>query len=321
VPLTLLRLRAAHRVAVVELGMNHPGEIAYLAGIAQPTVALVNNAQREHLEFMATVEAVARENGSVLAALPGNGVAVFPAGDAYTPLWAALAGPRCCLAFWRRCARRHPFGCVGQWRRGTGRWRVPRPPARCTLPAYRRPPQRAQCAGRHRLRAGRRARRWPPSRAGWRPSSRSRAARAPGVCGCGAAPHLVDDTYNANPDSVRAAIDVLAELPARACWCWATWARWATRGRQFHAEVATTRASAASSTCSRWASRPPPWHAAGATSTTSSRCSRLCGRLLPRVASVLVKGSRFMRMERVVEVLTAASQEEQDNKKEAAHAA
>jgi UDP-N-acetylmuramoyl-tripeptide--D-alanyl-D-alanine ligase len=68
VPLTLLRLRASHRVAVVELGMNHPGEIAYLAAIAQPTVALVNNAQREHLEFMATVEAVARENGIGLRA-------------------------------------------------------------------------------------------------------------------------------------------------------------------------------------------------------------------------------------------------------------
>ncbi|MBS0467771.1 MAG: UDP-N-acetylmuramoylalanyl-D-glutamyl-2, 6-diaminopimelate--D-alanyl-D-alanine ligase, partial [Proteobacteria bacterium] len=64
-PLTLLRLRAAHGAAVVELGMNHPGEIAYLAHITRPTVALVNNAQREHLEFMHTVEAVARENGSV----------------------------------------------------------------------------------------------------------------------------------------------------------------------------------------------------------------------------------------------------------------
>ena len=59
-PLTLLRLRPSTQVAVVELGMNHPGEIAYLAGIAEPTVALVNNAQREHQEFMASVEAVAR---------------------------------------------------------------------------------------------------------------------------------------------------------------------------------------------------------------------------------------------------------------------
>jgi UDP-N-acetylmuramoyl-tripeptide--D-alanyl-D-alanine ligase len=79
VPLTLLRLRASHRIAVVELGMNHPGEIAYLAAMAQPTVALVNNAQREHLEFMHTVDAVAAENGAVLQALGPQGCAVFPA--------------------------------------------------------------------------------------------------------------------------------------------------------------------------------------------------------------------------------------------------
>jgi UDP-N-acetylmuramoyl-tripeptide--D-alanyl-D-alanine ligase len=72
VPLTVLQLRATHRAAVVELGMNHPGEIAVLARIAQPTVALVNNAQREHQEFMGTVEAVARENGAAIEALPAR---------------------------------------------------------------------------------------------------------------------------------------------------------------------------------------------------------------------------------------------------------
>ena len=87
VPLTLLRLTADHTIGVVELGMNHPGEIAYLADIAGPTVALVNNAQREHLEFMGTVEAVAHENGSVIEALDLQGVAVFPADDAYTAVW------------------------------------------------------------------------------------------------------------------------------------------------------------------------------------------------------------------------------------------
>ena len=82
-----------HRAAVVELGMNHPGEIARLAAIAQPTVALVNNAQREHQEFMASVEAVARENGAVIEALAADGVAVFPADDEYAPIWRA-AGRR-----------------------------------------------------------------------------------------------------------------------------------------------------------------------------------------------------------------------------------
>ena len=98
-PLTLLRLRAGHRVGVVELGMNHPGEIGYLAHIAMPTVALVNNAQREHQEFMASVAAVAQENASVFGALPADGCAVFPAGDAFTPLWTRLAGGRKCLTF------------------------------------------------------------------------------------------------------------------------------------------------------------------------------------------------------------------------------
>ncbi|MBP8190681.1 MAG: UDP-N-acetylmuramoylalanyl-D-glutamyl-2, 6-diaminopimelate--D-alanyl-D-alanine ligase, partial [Aquabacterium sp.] len=92
VPLTLLRLReGVHHCAVVELGMNHPGEIADLAALAAPTVALVNNAQREHQEFMHTVEAVARENGAVLQALSRDGVAVFPADDEYTPVWRELA--------------------------------------------------------------------------------------------------------------------------------------------------------------------------------------------------------------------------------------
>ena len=94
VPLTVLRLRAHHRIAVVELGMNHPGEIEALAAIAQPTVALVNNAQREHLEFMQTVQAVAEENGSVIGSLAASGTAVFPADDDFTALWADLAAPR-----------------------------------------------------------------------------------------------------------------------------------------------------------------------------------------------------------------------------------
>ena len=99
VPLTLLRLTANHRIGVVELGMNHPGEIAYLARITRPTVALVNNAQREHLEFMGTVEAVAHENAAVIDALGPEGVAVFPADDDYSAVWMKKAGTRSLLTF------------------------------------------------------------------------------------------------------------------------------------------------------------------------------------------------------------------------------
>src|SRR5690606_13973421 len=83
-----------HRLSVVELGMNHPGEIAELAALAQPTVALVNNAQREHQEFMATVEAVALENGQAIQSLGAEGVAVFPSDDPYTAHWRTQAAGR-----------------------------------------------------------------------------------------------------------------------------------------------------------------------------------------------------------------------------------
>ena len=99
VPNTLLRLREQHRIAVIELGMNHPGEIAVLADMVQPSVALVNNAQREHLEFMRTVAAVAAENGSVISSLGPQGVVVIPQDDAYTPLWQTLAGTRRIVMF------------------------------------------------------------------------------------------------------------------------------------------------------------------------------------------------------------------------------
>src|SRR5262249_8305270 len=86
-PLTLLRLRETHRAAVVELGMNHPGETAELAAIASPTVALVNNAQREHQEFMKDVAAVAREHADVFEALRPDGTAVINADDEFAPYW------------------------------------------------------------------------------------------------------------------------------------------------------------------------------------------------------------------------------------------
>src|SRR5918999_2358768 len=93
-PLTLLRLRHAHRWCAIELGMNHRGEIAYLAGIARPTVALVNNAQREHLEFMRSVEEVAAENASVYDALPADGVALINADDPHAAVFRRRAGER-----------------------------------------------------------------------------------------------------------------------------------------------------------------------------------------------------------------------------------
>jgi UDP-N-acetylmuramoyl-tripeptide--D-alanyl-D-alanine ligase len=161
VPLTVMRLTAEHRAAVVELGMNHPGEIARLAAIAQPSVALVNNAQREHQEFMHTVEAVARENGAVLAALPADGVAVFPGDDEYTALWRALACERQVLTFGLSA----DCDVSATYTPNNSRSSSP-------------PPANTTCATRWRPAPAR----WPPassrtpSCAAWKPSPRSAAA-------------------------------------------------------------------------------------------------------------------------------------------------
>ena len=98
-PLTLLKLNPRHRYSVVELGMNHAGETAQLATIAAPSIAVINNAQREHQEFMHTVEAVAHEHGALITALPDTGVVVLPAQDDYYPLWRQLAGTRAVIDF------------------------------------------------------------------------------------------------------------------------------------------------------------------------------------------------------------------------------
>ena len=307
-PLTLLRLRAEHRVAVLELGMNHPGEIAYLAGIAAPTVAMVNNAQREHQEFMATVEAVARENGSVLAALGPNGVAVFPADEEFTPLWKKLAGSRACMTFGTQNADIVLAGTEWQG----GHWQVSVDTPTGPL-AYR-----LHIAGRHNVRNSQAAVACALA-AGVPPASIAQGleafepvkgrSRALGVKLGGRTVTLVDDTYNANPDSARAAIDVLAELPGPRLLVLGDMGEVGDQGPQFHAEVGDyARAQRIEQllTLGDQSAAMQGRHFADIASLNAAVLAEL-----PRAASVLVKGSRFMKMERVVEAITAFAQKEQ----------
>ena len=92
-------MRSTDRLAVIELGMNHPGETAELAVITQANIALINNAQREHQEFMATVEAVAKEHAAALSSLPKDGVAVFPADSEFSDVWYQAAAGRKVIDF------------------------------------------------------------------------------------------------------------------------------------------------------------------------------------------------------------------------------
>ncbi len=301
-PLTLLRLAPHHRVGVLELGMNHPGEIDYLARIAAPTVALVNNAQREHQEFMATVEAVARENGSVFAHLAADGTAVFPHGDTFTPLWRELAGARACLTFGAAGADVS----LAEARWTSGRWQVQaRTPAGALAFSL-------QVAGQHNvlnalaaaacaLAAGAPLTAIAQGLAAFEPvKGRSRALA---IDLGGRTLTVVDDTYNANPDSVRAAIDVLAELPGPQLLVLADMGEVGDQGPQFHTEVgdyARQRGIPQLLTLGDQSQAMGGTHFSDIDSLQQAVRDRL-----PSVASVLVKGSRFMKMERVVEAISA----------------
>lgn len=313
VPLTLLRLRESHRWAVVELGMNHSGEIATLAAMVQPTVALVNNAQREHLEYMGTVESVAKENGAVISALPTNGCAVFPADDAYTPYWSTLAQSRTISTFAACPAPTQVLptvqGLHAAWE-GSG-WRVHARSMSLDL-------HYTLCiAGQHNVKnslaaiACALAAGVPPDAVvrgleAFRPvKGRSRAMQVlQGARSC----TLIDDTYNANPDSVRAAIDVLSELPSPRLLVLGDMGEVGDQGPEFHAEVGRYAKECgiehlyALGTLAASSSKV----FAGATHFDSMEALiEAVQHELAHVASVLVKGSRFMRMERVVEALHA----------------
>ena len=305
VPLTLLRLRSEHEIAVIELGMNHPGEIAALAAMTQPTVALVNNAQREHLEFMATVEAVALENGNVIAALPANGVAVFPADDAYSAIWAEAASARAQLQFCLADGIDADVRCSdARW--SDAAWQVaaqtPVGPLRYAL----------HIAGRHNVKnslaalacalaAGVPLDAIAAGLAAFEPvKGRSRALA---LQLDGRALTLIDDSYNANPDSVRAAIEVLATLPAPRLLVLGDMGEVGDQGPQFHAEAGQLARSLGIETlftlgqasAAAASSFGKGQHFADIDSMQAAVRS-----VLPQTGSVLVKGSRFMKMERVV---------------------
>jgi len=341
VPLTVMRFTDAHRAAVVELGMNHPGEIGRLAAIAAPTVALVNNAQREHQEFMHTVEAVARENGSVLQALPPDGVAVFPGDDEYTALWRELAGDRDVLTFGLspECDVSATYVPNSFGADLTVTINPSSPRTREPMPATQEHRSDQSNAG---------------GMGGWREPSRVRGddgetftiklaaagehnvrnALAAAACALGAgipvdavvrgleafAPvngrlqrkqaangaTIIDDTYNANPDSVRAAIDVLAQAPSPRILVLGDMGEVGTQGPEFHQEIGAYAAGRGIDTV--LATGQLARHMQDSGAQHHEQFDELLAALDQKLgsksdATVLVKGSRFMKMERVVQHL------------------
>ncbi len=305
VPLTLCRLASRHRAAVIEMGMNHPGEIARLAEIAEPTVGLVNNAQREHQEFMASVAAVAEENGAVIESLGAQACAVFPADDDYAPLWQGYAGSRRALTFgldanpsvtcsWQPQAFGSHLTVTAQGQTfdinlaAAGVHNVRNALAACAA---------ALAIGIDADAIVRGLQSFAPVAGRLQKKQAANGAL------------VIDDTYNANPDSVRAAIDVLATAPAPRTLVLGDMGEVGSEGVAFHQEIGTYARQRqidqlfTLGTLARHASQ-----AFGNEGRHFDDMDTLNAEVahVPSGASVLVKGSRFMQMERVVQRLTGA---------------
>ena len=309
VPLTVLGLRARHRLAVFELGMNHRGETRELARIVAPTIALVTNAQREHQEFMRTVAEVAAEHADAVAALPRGGHAIVNADDAHADVWRAAAqaaGARV-VTFGLAAAADVAATVVLAAEGSRLALALPGGTHEVTLRVPgRHMAMNAVAAAAAALAAGVTAQAIVAGLGAFEPVAGRLVPRRGHAGGT-----VIDDTYNANPDSVRAAIDVLASLPGERWLVLGDMGEVGAAGPAFHREVGAYARSAgiARLVCAGPLTRDSAAaFGAGAThfDSVEALVHALAGEDL-RAAAVLVKGSRFMRMERVVQALTGVA--------------
>jgi UDP-N-acetylmuramoyl-tripeptide--D-alanyl-D-alanine ligase len=309
-PLALLALRPVHRLAVFEIGMNHRGETQELAAILQPTIAVVTNAQREHQEFMRSVDEVAAEHADLMRALPRDGVAVVNADDPRADVWRGAARGRDArvLDFGLDAAASVAARHVSHDEGGALDLVTPLGNARVILHVPGRHMARnALAAVAAAIGAGVSLTAIVQGLEAFRPV-RGRLATSTTPAGM----RVIDDTYNANPDSVRAAIDVLATRPAPRVLILGDMGEVGTEGPDFHREIGRyAKQAGIERLLGAGVQARESVAAFGAGAEHFDDVEALEARAVasvPADATVLVKGSRFMRMERVVAALTGATE-------------
>jgi len=312
VPLTLMRLEHSHRTAVIEMGANRLGDVAELAAIARPTVGLITNAGAEHLEGFGSLEGVARGEGEMAAALGPKDTAVINADDDYALLWRQLAN----------AGRLVTFGFSGQadvratdveqsiaaegfmsrfnlWAGGERRAVQLRLAGRHNVSNALAAAAAAQAAGAS-LDA-------IVSGLGAVRAVKGRLQRIAAPNGC----WLIDDSYNANPSSLRVALELLKDLDGPKWMVLADMGELGGFSQHSHVEAGTL--ARASGVARLFAAGPLSAHAAEAFGRgaewfpdVEALIRRLSTELQPGT-TVLIKGSRMNRLERVVEALTTAA--------------
>lgn len=313
-PLTLLKARAQHQYLVLEMGMNHLGEIDYLTHIAKPNVAVINNAGIAHIGELGSRENIALAKGEIFAGLADDGIAVINADDAFADYWRALNTKRKVLTFGLKA----PADVMASYAEGVSDMQVrlttPNGTVDFALPVL----------GVHNL---------------YNALAASTAALALGIANASIAQGLsqfagvkgrlqhkvgfngatlIDDTYNANPDSMKAAIDVLSKLQGTTLMVMGDMGELGADAAAMHAEIgryAKANGIAQLMTLGELSAGAAQAFGAHAQHFTDLDSLVAAVKLHMQVGvTVLVKGSRFMRMERVVDALQAAllNQSQQD---------
>lgn len=299
-PLTLLKLRAQHRYAVIEMGMNHFGEIDYLTHLARPNVAVVNNATGAHLQGLGSIEGVARAKGEIFAGLVSDGTAVINADDTHAPLWRKLADKHRVFDFALGNAAAVKGKWVVQGFGGAIQARTPAGEMKFVL----------QVPGEHNARNALAA------------ATAALALHVPlttvvkgleafgGVAGRlqrkqalhGAV--VIDDTYNANPASMHAALEVLAQAEGKRIFVLGDMGELGDDAAQFHHEIGIAARELGIERMFALGAM-----SAGAVSEFGAGAQHFADiealqtvleKEMDAQTTVLVKGSRFMKMERVV---------------------
>lgn len=311
VPLMLLEMNATHRYAVIEMGANHPGEIAHLAGIAEPTIGIVTNAGAAHLEGFGSLQGVAAAKGELFQRLPAQGVAVINADDAFATLWREVRSADRSLTF----GFEQPADFMAHKVQSAGETHGFRIDFDLVTPEGAKAATLG-LAGLHNLRnalgaaavasaAGATLDEIVAGLAAMRPVA-GRLELKPAVNGA----FLVDDSYNANPSSLKAGLDALQGFSGK---CWLVLGDMLELGdsaNELHAEVGRYARQAgierllAVGKHAHFAveafGRGAQWFADVDALIAEARRSLRTG------VAVLIKGSRANRLERVSAALSAA---------------
>ncbi|MBO67187.1 MAG: UDP-N-acetylmuramoyl-tripeptide--D-alanyl-D-alanine ligase [Acidiferrobacteraceae bacterium] len=309
VPLTLLQLRDFHRYSVVEMGMNNPGEIGYLSKIARPTVAVITNAAPAHLEGLGSVTGVARAKGEIFLGLEKEGVAVINADDRFA-------------AYWLARGRRHKIITFGIEKQAQVRGKVKQLSAGVEL-SVEFPNAKINITlkllGIHNARNGLAA-----AAAAWalgcradqikegleqvRPVNR----RLQPILGKKKA-QIIDDSYNANPDSMNCAIEVLSQMSGDRILVIGDMAELGSESESSHRAIGVyARKRGIDRLLSTGSHASLAGEEFGAGSCHYENIDKLSDAVIDLLApgvNVLVKGSRSAGMERVVEAITEVHEE------------